>query len=69
MSIQFNSNKNWKIFASKIKSNSDNLLIDATTTDISTQALKIYNSINALGQKTLANTMQNINNFFSNEIK
>ena len=46
---------------------SDNLIADFKNSSV--KDYKIYNSINALGQKTLANTMQNINNFFSNEIK
>jgi 3-deoxy-D-manno-octulosonic-acid transferase len=52
---------------SNYKDLSDNLIADFKNSSV--KDYKIYNSINALGQKTLANTMQNINNFFSDEIK
>ena len=52
---------------SSYKDLSDNLIIDFKNSY--KEDNKIYNSINDLGQKTLTDTMQNINNFLSNEIK
>ena len=52
---------------SNYKDLSDNLITDFKNSSV--EDYKIYNSINDLGQKTLANTMQNINNFLSSEIK
>ena len=52
---------------SNYKDLSDNLIADFKNSSV--EDYKIYNSINDLGQKTLANTMQNINKFLSNEIK
>ena len=52
---------------SNYKDLSDNLIADFKNSSV--KDYKIYNSINDLGQKTLADTMQNINNLLSNEIK
>ena len=52
---------------SSYKDLSDNLITDFKNSY--KEDNKIYNSINDLGQKTLTDTMQNINNFLSNEIK